>query len=263
MLRQTVNISTSLELSVWYSSSNPSFNIQCYLWSTPDGSLPSTPALPQASADLIQELLNSTSVVKEVVLDHADSCTLGTTSIYSITSSRDSDEPSSSPGMYEHIFEYHRSKTCNGNLVCTQLSLNICGDYGLRLTVENGGNSSQSDICTTGLKQGIALSQDDRVQLDLWFTGNGGYDLQCFLWCSEDGSLPGPSGETGVGVDLEESLVGASESSRRPSHLKSQFMFQLNGTAGITEVSLDSNDDEEVSRRQLEYSGNVEAVLAV
>ena len=210
-------MSKSLEISLWYGVDTSAFEVECYLWATPDGSLPTLPRSPTVSPSLINDLMNSSTTLQDINLDQ-ESSILATTTIYRLRIGNEN--TTDGPDLMEHKFDYHRSRSCSGSLLCTVLSGNVCGDYGILIS-KNEDDSNQMDICRSGFKHNISLDQGDELQLDLWDNGRGSYDVNCFLWCTEDGELPSAAatGQTGVGVDLEESLVG---------QLKSQAKYYFN-----------------------------------
>ena len=64
--------------------------------------------------------------------------------------------------------------------MCRKLSGHVCGDYGLKLTVDG----ETVDICKTNVTTILPL--EEKGYLEYWYTQDGRHDLDCYLWCHTD-----------------------------------------------------------------------------
>ena len=86
--------------------------------------------------------------------------------------------------------------TCKSRFVCTKLDGNVCGDYGIRVSDSAG----VSEICHPTSSYYGTVGNGKAFHLSLWhLLPRPNMQLSCYVWCTEDGSLPsGP----GLGASL-------------------------------------------------------------
>jgi hypothetical protein len=90
------------------------------------------------------------------------------------------------------LSQYHTLK-CPLSLACPQLASSSasdpCSDHGLRLKI----NSSDTlDICHANRIYTKDLNWSTKATLELWMAKGAAAvsEMECFLWCTEDGSVP-------------------------------------------------------------------------
>ena len=75
-----------------------------------------------------------------------------------------------------HLFD----EPCMLHFMCRKLSGHICGDYGLKLTVDD----EKVDICKTNVTTILPL--EETGYLEYWYTQDDRHDMTCYLWCHTD-----------------------------------------------------------------------------
>ena len=86
-------------------------------------------------------------------------------------------------------------QACSGKFVCQNLDKNICGNYGIILTV----NSKKLSPCHPNeVIEFQNLEKNDPIEVEHWHHHLGQNDvpsnLHCYLWCSASGMEPGLKG---------------------------------------------------------------------
>lgn len=89
-------------------------------------------------------------------------------------------------------FDYHGENTCTSKFICTKLTENICGDYGLTLlySLRNQGDQVK-DVCHENELFVQELNEGESAEVILWSVPESEYNMQCYFWCTSDGELPG------------------------------------------------------------------------
>ena len=86
-------------------------------------------------------------------------------------------------------------QACSGKFICRNLDRNICGNYGIILTV----NSQKLSPCHPNeVIEFQNLEKNDPIEVESWHHHLGHADvpsnLHCYLWCSASGAEPGIKG---------------------------------------------------------------------
>ena len=55
---------------------------------------------------------------------------------------------------------------------------------------EDTMESDTHQICYEDREYALSMAREKKFQVALWFTPEANFDIQCFLWCSNNGSLP-------------------------------------------------------------------------
>ena len=91
----------------------------------------------------------------------------------------------------EYAFKWHGSKQCKANFLCTKLSQNACGDYGIVLKDwRNNNGSEDEDVCYDHILHKRNIENGDEIEIQLWLNNGTRFDADCFLWCTATGSIP-------------------------------------------------------------------------
>ncbi len=92
-----------------------------------------------------------------------------------------------------------RQRSCQLKLLCSRLTGNICGDYGVIAAhvAANRTTLQTASLCEERFEfsPNHRIRRYDRLDLELWHhhAGVGAplpENVTCFLWCSNDGSVP-------------------------------------------------------------------------
>ena len=75
---------------------------------------------------------------------------------------------------------------CKANFICTRLKENPCEDYGLTLNFPD----NQELICHEGQRVEGELATRQKFDISLWYSDPNEVDIECYMWCSEDGNVP-------------------------------------------------------------------------
>ena len=95
--------------------------------------------------------------------------------------------------------------------MCTKLTGDICGDYGLKLKVDE----EKVNICKTNVT--TVLPIDEKGDVEYWYTQAFDHEVDCYLWCQTDKDF-----NSDVEQDFEASFL-----SNVVSFLKLQNCFRL------------------------------------
>jgi len=89
------------------------------------------------------------------------------------------------------VFVNRARSACRPSFLCSALSGNVCGDYGLKIF-------DGEDVCFHGrLHRGAVLASGQSANVRLWRSGRAESGrVVCFLWCTKDGHLPRKEGST-------------------------------------------------------------------
>ena len=115
------------------------------------------------------------------------SVTLSPLIMYNITSVPSTDCSAGDICWSKIIFKWPHQTKCSGELICQNMTGNICGNYGIVFTKLQ---TSQT-ICQE--RGGIEFSmqdKNDQIELELWHHYQYSTHLQCYLWCSKSGAEP-------------------------------------------------------------------------
>lgn len=135
-------------------------------------------------------------------------------------------------------FDYFRKQKCQRKFLCTRLGAEPCGQFGLR--IDDGEN-----LCQTGVFRNGTLSFGEEIKIDLWYQSSAEFQVDCYLWCTDDGKLPQvPVQGDALDEDVMLSLVRKKLTCLRRYNTSSHGlnMFQMNGSSTIQrEVAPDQN----------------------
>lgn len=113
-------------------------------------------------------------------------------------------------GIVEHSrsFQWLGEEKCKASLVCSKMSGNTCGSYGL--SVKYGDSGDKINICSPSKMVSGYLETDQKATINLWNVANtDDMEMTCFFWCNANGSLPMISSEDEGGDELIEELVSS------------------------------------------------------
>ena len=153
------------------------FTFDCYVWCTYDGKMPHK-TIKQISN-------NSTMVAKDTILSYFENdLNMSPTKVYEF---KRKSKPCSTIKCKETLdFNWNLfDEPCMFHFTCTKLTGHICGDYGIKLMI----NEDVSTVCETNVTTSVPLQGTGR--LEYWYTHWDEEDLHeivCYAWCqpSED-----------------------------------------------------------------------------
>lgn len=114
-------------------------------------------------------------------------------------------------------WKYANPDDCQFKFVCTVLSGNPCGEYGLELV---GGSSDEIQVCSSNAIYKTTLKSGQTLSMNLWWISQAEFETKCYAWCSHRGSHPTKSGED---TELDDLII---EKAVRSYKFGSVFMFQ-------------------------------------
>lgn len=135
---------------------------------------------------------------------------------------------------------------CESRFICTRLTNDICGNYGIILQYShiNGSSSSSTqtgpgiNLCQTGRVIGMTMNHLSQLQLELWFTPNAKFEVQCHFWCTKDGDIPAKAILPGGGGDNPANLtIQQSATNQVPVGLQG-LLSQMASLGKVEEVGL-------------------------
>lgn len=106
-------------------------------------------------------------------------------------------------------FQWLHDRNCKFAFVCSNLTGNVCGSYGL--DVERNGEVKS--VCFPGQGVEMELNFYEKVSVKLWHLKDAAFDMECMLWCSVDGILPEEHVASDVDTRLIDSLVSLDQTS--------------------------------------------------
>lgn len=222
-VKQALEPGNSLMISFWYTLGS-TFDVNCFFWCTPDGVIPAkSPALTPTALEPLNIVLQKLQandqavrlMVKEVALQSGllQSLDVSPYRLYRLTmthlnATTAAKNAVSTAGpnvaVAEVVFKWKRptSNSCRFTFVCTQLTGNACGDFGVSLS--SGGPTGLQepqtrDVCHPNVThRGELFSSDQNgkgMSVGLWYvvtsTGKPAmFNATCYFWCTEDGALP-------------------------------------------------------------------------
>ncbi len=93
-------------------------------------------------------------------------------------------------------------QSCHAVLVCDNLSVDACEDYGLRILYP--GTTKVQKICHEGAKSLGEIGFNEAATITFWYTAKAEFKLSCYFWCSDDHQeLALPNKENLENIDLE------------------------------------------------------------
>lgn len=84
------------------------------------------------------------------------------------------------------LFEWLGDGSCSGAAICPALGGNVCGDFGLTLSKP----WPQTRVCQRARNYAFTLESGESLSVGLWFEAGSFVLFQCYLYCTEDGTLP-------------------------------------------------------------------------
>ena len=234
-----------LTVDLWHAQGS-SYHAACFLWCTPDGSLPSS-LVSSADANLILDLVISItsycqfwpSLIHDFTFQLSSSRLLepfefyregavanaqgfSPVLIYNTIIKRDDGSVQNcsveeDKCQQEYSFKQWHSSSCQFNFVCSQLEENPCGDFGLSLNV--GNEDKNEDVCHPGIIHSAELRHKTSVKIGLWQMKSAAIDAQCYAWCTPDGTLPTYQPAGNKNQELLNQLLTNSEKLRSATEL--------------------------------------------
>ncbi len=78
---------------------------------------------------------------------------------------------------------------CHATVLCPVLGETalVCAKFGMTVSF-----AEQKDhrICQEGAMKDDELASGESFSIRLWYTSQSDFDVNCFVWCTDDGSLP-------------------------------------------------------------------------
>ena len=101
--------------------------------------------------------------------------------VYNIEITNDSIEQCDQDLCYKSsILKWYSPYPCQAILHCNSLSGNICGDFGIKMTIKN----HTVNICQPNQYYQGSLFSMDTAKIQFWYTEDtGSYNISCKLWC--------------------------------------------------------------------------------
>ena len=204
----TLAFGQTFSASVWYTEDSI-IDWECYFWCTEDGNLPVKHHDGTASDDHIIQLvpllehynclyrygilygllqLNGTSNLENVlpVTLHQPIIT-SVAKVYHIRLTSDALGECNETKCYtRQTFGYFGASSCRGNLICSTLTGNPCGDYQL----SSRFHDESQNVCYEGVLYTGDLQDDQDFELSFWRTEEAVFEMSCFFWCTSQGDLP-------------------------------------------------------------------------
>ena len=82
-------------------------------------------------------------------------------------------------------FAWYGHGTCSFNVVCYNMSANVCREFGVTLQTDK-----DQEVCHNSQIQTSTLKTADVAAVELWWHDKSDWSAQCFAWCSDDVKLP-------------------------------------------------------------------------
>lgn len=204
MFKANISSEVNLDFSVEYRP-RTSLEVDCYMWCTPSGDLPSPRSHNDVEKSLLDELMTETEVVSEVDHDHVEVMSLSPVIVNKVMllphDCEDGEKCS-----HEVTLKINMplvDKMILG-LTCTELGPNACGDHGVALVK----GQKVVDVCSNGrlYQEGID-GVAGPLLLTHWYTSHTSATPTCYVWLTEDGGLPRPNKDNVVSEETMEQLV--------------------------------------------------------
>ncbi|TRY78589.1 hypothetical protein TCAL_04995 [Tigriopus californicus] len=194
LFRTSLPKSSSVELNLWYDG-DADLLASCFFWCTADGTLPQRQSTNSINDNLILQLLRGRFHVNRIQMassNETHSVSPQTVYFTNQTASDKFDFCANGNCFQRYRFDYHGESTCTSKFICTKLTENICGDYGLTLlySLRNQGDQVK-DLCHENELIVQQLNEGESAELILWSVPDSDYNMQCYFWCTSDGELPG------------------------------------------------------------------------
>ncbi len=99
----------------------------------------------------------------------------------------------------KYRFQWHGRRPCQSNFVCTSLSGNVCGDFGVKLLYGRinasslGGREEAdrvADVCRERTVYEAEVADGHSLEIRLWYRDDAEFRAECFVWCTAEGALP-------------------------------------------------------------------------
>lgn len=103
-----------------------------------------------------------------------------------------------------YSFAWIQRQMCELTFTCATMSGNVCGDYGVTLSV---GNDNSSTVCYPRTKQLWEIKMQDRIAVRSWFAKTAVFNAKCYLWCTRGGLVPSFNESHQADQDLIRKLV--------------------------------------------------------
>lgn len=88
-------------------------------------------------------------------------------------------------------FKYLADESCKFGFICPSLPSHSCATYGLELS--NPGLVDPLTYCHSGRIISGTEHFNEGLTLSLWYTNSSTESPRCYLWCTDDGLIPGNS----------------------------------------------------------------------
>ena len=81
---------------------------------------------------------------------------------------------------------WHGEDICKASFICPRLKEKPCEEFGLTLSFPD----SNELICHESQRVQAELSSGQTFKVSMWYSDPHEVDIECFMWCSEDGNVP-------------------------------------------------------------------------
>lgn len=102
--------------------------------------------------------------------------------------------------------KWYGQENCTFGIICSKLSDNPCGDYGLEVEID-GDDDKVDKICHAKQLQTYILATGDKAKISLWYTGNFTSQVTCYYWCTPSGEIPAKPKSERLDKDVLNDLV--------------------------------------------------------
>ena len=108
---------------------------------------------------------------------------------------------------HHHNFIWHGQEACQSRMVCSKLSGNPCGDYGVSVGDSSGKKKhnfnfdfpnytffllsvEKKTLCLKGDLHRGQVEPHTSLSVEIWHVPSPDMNMSCYLWCTESGQLP-------------------------------------------------------------------------
>ena len=211
--KATLRALETTTVSLWFDS-EAVFDYSCLAWCTPDDELPNREKSNVLDKETTKDLISKVRGVDDVfddpstltdgqVVNHV----LASSKIYRFSAKNASAVLSESSGKVasiRHSFYWRgQDNFCKSNFLCSKLSGNPCGDYGIEVSDSLGSK----DVCLVGDLYKGQVERGEAFTIKIWASDENDVDFNCFLYCTENGELPDLDPESVVDLEFVAELL--------------------------------------------------------
>ena len=191
-----------LGLFLWYQS-HANFDINCYMWCTPNGTLPPPAHVDESQALVVGTILQANNHLQilegSLALNHL---TVSSARIYKIEGMFQSNLNCDNHSICQNTLTLLQHQQSILSVICTGLTGNYMGDYGISVNSSSGITNPKA-----GTIYKFNLNPSHSISFTFWHKSNMTIDPVCFVWGTEDGNLPSIKGTQNASLQALEDLV--------------------------------------------------------